>query len=269
MPACNKRGGSIASENVIKAVDNAAFAKLNTYFDNAVLSGGSAWKKCSKCSKLQCKCGGKSKKCSKRGGSRVAYNYDGMLLERPLSNSTHNPSAATPLPFRTVYNGGNMKKLSELSNSSSYKLRNKVGGGSEENVTFPIGIDYSAAIKTSSIPEGINQRGVLSIASPLDSLVNMNPSSVPAPMEKVVHFGNNLTDDIPPAFSYGAAQPGGGLIKKMIVAAAARHVAKKAIKAYKKKKVEKSEKATSPTKSSPPTSKKTASSKTVKKSAKK
>lgn len=274
-------GGSLASDNVVKAVDVAAFDKLDSYFTNVV--GG-----CSKCkSGCQCaKCGGAAwgkkkvvavakkaaskavkvvkavkpaKKAApspskpKKGGSRVAYNYDGMLLENPLQNSTHVPGAAVPMPYKDVVQGGNLRKLGELSNATSYKLRNKVGG-SDEVKTYPLGINYSRSIVTSGIPIGASERAALNIASPLNELANTPSSSVPAPMAKMVEFGNNMSDTAPPGFSFAPAE-GGGLVKKLVVAAVARHVAKKAVKAYKKKKAAK--KAAAP-KSASKTAKKSA-----------
>ena len=263
------RGGSLASDNVVKAVDTAAFEKLDSYFTNVV--GG-----CSKC-KSGCKCGkcggawGKKKvvaaakkavkavKAAKpapkkstakkpvasstkshKGGSRVAYNYDGMLLESPLQNSTNVPGAAVPMPYQDIVQGGNLRKLGELSNSSSYRLKNKVGGADGENPTYPLGINYKTAILTSGMPVGTSERSAVNVYSPLNELANMPGSSVPAPMAKMVEFGNNMSDAAPTAFSY-APTVGGGLVKKLVVAAVARHVAKKAVKAYKKKKTSKTE----------------------------
>jgi len=306
MPRPKQAGGSIASDAVVGAVDKAAFDRLDSYFTNVVEGGcakcskcGGGCAKCSKCGgagwmkkgkKAAVKVGDKAKKVaektkrvmgkavtrkSKKGGSSVAYNYDGLLYDRPMSNSTHNPSVATPMPFKNHHdlNGGTLRKLGELNSSIGYTLRNKRGGDISVSKSVPIGISYDTAIKTTGTPVGNSPRSDFAAVSPLDQLANLAPSSVPAPMDKVVHFGNNITDSTGPAFSYGTeghiangVPSGGGLVKKLIVAAVARHVVKKAIKAHKKKKAEKAAAKTTPSPSKKSVKAKSAS-KTAKKSA--
>jgi len=172
---------------------------------------------------------------SKKGGSQVAYNYDGLVYDKVLTNSASNPGMAVPLP--TVARGG-MRKMSELNkNASSYSIVNRVGGADQAKAEFPIGINYKPSIVGTSVPVGTSPRGLLSDygQSAMDSLGNTAQSSVPAPMVKISNFGNNMTDGVL-GFNYGTGTVGGGMIKKIVMAAIAQQVAKKAVKVIKKRK---------------------------------
>jgi hypothetical protein len=179
-----------------------------------------------------------------------AYNYDGLLQETALTNSANNPGAATPLPFKSATGGSRgLKKMSELNSFEGYSLHhNKVGGGSETVQALPVGIYYNKAITTAGHPVGLSPRGLALTAAPLTSslspLTDTTISSTPAPMNHTVYAGNVVSDS-GILFDYGAGMPatGGGLVKKLVVAAIAR-------KAYKKYKAHKKDKAATPKKSS-------------------
>jgi len=256
------RGGSAASDAVVNAVPAPAFDKMNTMFDNVFSSssqkGGATRRKvCKHCGKLNLQ----NHQCNRRGGTEgVAYNYDGMIKSTAIVDGT---------PVRAVHispaSGGKSKSahglrhISDFSDSSSYKLRNRLIGGETKLEPLPIDLKYpvtTVADKTGPAQIPLTTSEVLG---------EMKVDSVVAPMTKTTVYGL-VNNDLTIPFKYG-----GGLTKKIVMAVAAKHLVKKAVKAVKKMKGEKKQKQTSPAPKSKPSAKsskpkpKTSSKKTSKK----
>jgi len=215
------KGGSAASDAVMNAVPAPAFDKLNAMFDNTFSpkTGGASSKRrlCKVCGKLSLQ----NHQCSsKRGGTAgVVYNHDGMLASKPQEAG---------LPVRAVdLTGGksrSLRHISHFSDSSSYKLRNRLIGGADELPSYPIGLTYNVTSYAS--PAGPTPVPL----SPNQVLGEMKVDSVAAPMVKTAALGN-ITGDLATPFKYG-----GGVTKKIVMAVAAKHLIKRAVNAVKKMK---------------------------------
>ena len=211
----SKKGGSLASDAVINAVPKGAFPKLDAMFDNK-FGGASFCKMCGKKAHGGKKCLG--------GGKGVLVNYNGLL-------TTPNNLPVSASPSVSVKVGGikpsaQLRHISHFSDSSAYNLRNRMVGGQDVK-PLVLGLNYDAAVKSAANPSGPSVQDHLSANNVLGEI----PVSIlPVPMTKSTAFGT-VTDGTGTNFKYG-----GGIVKKIIVAAAIKHAAKKSVKAIKKMK---------------------------------
>ena len=239
------KGGSAASDAVMNAVPAPAFDKLNTMFDNtftAPKTGGASRRLCKSCGKLSLQ----NHKCTfnKGGTDGVVYNHDGLITDKPIQAG---------LPVRAVHLTGGTKSagsrslrhISHFSDSSSYRMRNRLIGGTDKIPDYPIGLTYP-------VTSYGNVSGPTPVPlTPNQVLGDMKVDSVAAPMVKTTALGN-ISGNLSTPFKYGV-----GITKKIVMAVAAKHLIKKAAKAVKKMKEEKAAAAEKPKQKTPSTKKKT------------